>query len=298
MQLKDLVVSDCNIRDIDAEALDIESLKESVSSIGLISKIILRKNIEDKYEIIAGQRRFLALKEIHGEDYDLPEESYKIFHTLDDRDAVLLSVSENTQRRELSPFEMNKAALKLNQVVGLTDKDIAKYLNITPYRLKRIMALSADKNRMTDEIREELKKPDNQAKFSDAHWDKLKDVDDKDTIKDVYEQIIEKSLPPKEVPKILGAIERAKAAQKHAESNGSSSLQQSNDGAPEDPGGVIQYAHKGELILEEDGDEKTFRVKGRGEDEEVPIEHYLEYLRHPEKFKCKVSFRLKIIPLD
>lgn len=295
MQLKDLVVSDCNIRDIDAEALDIEGLKDSIANTGLISKIILRKNSEDKYEIIAGQRRYLALKELNGEDYDLPEESCKVFHTLDDRDAVLLSVSENTQRRELSPFEMNKAALKLNQVVGLSDKDIAKYLNITPYRLKRIMCLSADKTRMTDEIREELKKPDNQAKFTDAHWDKLKDVEDKDVLKDVYEQIVEKSLPPKDVPMILGAIEKARIAQDRAEA---SSPQETSAGAPEDPGGVIQYVHKGDLILEENGDQKTLRVKGRGEDEEVPIEHYLEYLRHPEKFKCKLSFRLKVIPLD
>jgi len=298
MLLKDLVVSECNIRDVDVEVLDIEGLKDSIASQGLISKIILRPTADDKYEIIAGQRRYLALKEIHGEDYELPKESYKVFYTLDDRDAVLLSVSENTQRRELSPFEMNKAALKLNQVVGLSDKDIAKYLNITPYRLKRIIALSADKNKMTEEIREELKKPDNQAKFSDAHWDKLKNVEDKETIKDVYEQIVDKSLPPRDVPKIIGAIEKVRKAENNATQPNAYCSGSTDDGAPDNPGGVIQYAHKGELSLEENGDNKILRVKGRGEDEEVPIDHYLEYLRHPEKFKCTVTFRLKVIPLD
>jgi hypothetical protein len=65
--------------------------------------------------------------------------------------------------------------------------------------------------------------------------------------------------------------------------------------------GPIEYKHKGELKLELHGDEKILKVVGKGaenEDETVPIEHYMEYLLHPEKFRCFVTFKMKVKPVD
>jgi hypothetical protein len=65
--------------------------------------------------------------------------------------------------------------------------------------------------------------------------------------------------------------------------------------APEDP---LEYSHKGELVLEVKDGKESLRVIGKGEDSEVPVDQYLNYLRHPEQFKCYVTFKLKIKPIN
>ena len=293
MQLKDLIVSDWNVRE-QRDDDDIANLKASIKKNELISKLVLRPTEGGKFEIVAGQRRYKALLELHGEDHELSESEYVLREGLKDEEAFLLSVEENTQRLALSPLELNKAALKLNQM-GFEDKDIATTLNITPYRLKRIVHLSEDSNRIPDAAKQELRKPPEECKFSDAHWLKLRDVEDPEVIQDVVDYIVKKESPPRDVPTIV------KAVQKQFEGSGGGG---GGEGAsappPEDdaPAGPIEYAHKGQLVLEKHGDEETLKVIGKGEDEEVPLEHYLEYLRHPEKFKCQVTFKMKVKAMD
>jgi len=69
---------------------------------------------------------------------------------------------------------------------------------------------------------------------------------------------------------------------------------QKKEKSQESEEGPMEYVHKGELILEKIEDKEILKVIGKGEDAEVPIETYLEYLRNPEKFKCFVTFKLKI----
>ena len=294
MQLKDLKISDLNIRKIDPSDQKVEELTASIKKQGLISKIILREK-ERQIEVIAGQRRYYALLELHGPEYEIPEEEYLI-KDVNDQEALLISVAENQYRLDLSPMELNKAALKLNMVCGMKEAQIAKTLNITPHRLKRIIQLSEDQNKMIPEIRESLNKPEGESKFDDSHWQKLRDVEDKDIIKDVYDQIVQKELPPRDVPQIITAVEKAKKAEEQAHTTSDDSPPETK--APEDIGGPIVYSHKGDLVLIEEDGKMKFQVIGKGEDNEIPVEQYLEYLRHPDKFKCRIKFDFKVIPID
>jgi len=295
LKLQEIEISSCNVRQIDSDT-DVDSLIESIKNHQLISKMVVRKTAEGKYELVAGQRRFKALMELHGPEHELNDSEVVIRENMSDEDAFLLSIEENTQRLDLSPMEMNRAGLRLNQM-GFKDKDIARALNISPHRLKRIYHLSEDGHRIPEEAKEELKKPVEQATFNDAHWEKLRNVDDEDVVKDVVDFIKKKDTPPREVPTVIKAVE--KQYKDVGDGTGKTSYTAGDDdGAPENPGGPIEYAHKGELTLEVNGDEQTLRVAGKGEEAEVPVEHYLEYLRHPEKFKCMVTFKLKVIPRD
>lgn len=296
MKLRDLKVSELNIRLIDPTDPQVEDLVETIQNQGLISRLVLRKNSDGSHEIVAGQRRYYALCELHGDDYELPESEYIVKDELSDKGALLLSVAENQNRRELSPMELNKAALKLNQVAGLKEKEIAKVLNVSPYRIKRLIRLGQDRNKMPVEIQEELKKVGEDCKFNDAHWEKIREETEPGLIKDVFEHITSRELSPKEVPKIVDAVKKARAAEGGDVS--SSALPTTDDGAPEDTGGPIEYSHKGQLVLEEHGEDKILKVIGKGEDQEIPISHYMEYLKHPDKFKCMITFKLKIKPVD
>lgn len=71
------------------------------------------------------------------------------------------------------------------------------------------------------------------------------------------------------------------------------------EGAAGEPAGPIEYEHKGELVLEVNDGKETIKVIGKGEDDkEIPIDHYMEYLRHPDKFKVMVKFKMTVKPVQ
>lgn len=302
MKISDLIISTCNARTVvDGETDDITSLSDSIKKHKLISKLILRKNSEGVFEVIAGQRRLKALKRSFGEDHELPEDEYVIIEA-NDEEAYLLSLDENINRVNLSPFDLNRAYLKLNHM-GKSDKEVATILQVTPHRLKRLATLSSDIGRMPDNVKEELSKPVGESKFNDSHWAKISDkTDNPDIIKDTVDFILEHESPPRDVPTILKSVEKAYNDENiDPDASGSSSGKVVDDGpvnvVPTDDS-PIEYTHKGELVLEKHGDVETLKVLGKGEDIDVPVDHYLEYLRHPEQFKCYVTFKLKVKPID
>lgn len=295
---KDVIISEFNVRDADC---DVSDMVTSIKDIGLLAKIIFRKK-ESNYELLAGLRRYKALKELRGVDGELAEEEYFIVGDISDKKAALISVTENQRRINFSPFELNKAILLLNKT-GYTQKEIAEYLGITQNRQKRLEKLSQEKNRMPDIVKEELSKRPDEARMDESHWAKIVEkTDDPDIIKDTVDFILEHETPARDVPGILKSIEKNyKQDNIDPDSMGSSSSRTIDDepvNTVPTADSPIEYTHKGELVLEKHGDVEILKVLGKDEDQEVPMEHYLEYLRHPEKFKCYVSFKLKVKPVE
>jgi ParB-like chromosome segregation protein Spo0J len=245
--------------------------------------------------VVAGGRRFRALCAINPDTYELKDTEYVLYPDMDDDQAVLWSIEENTQRLAFSSLALNRAGLILNKK-GYKDKDIAKKLNVSPHRLKRILSLSADFNKMPEAAKEQLGKLPDEAVFTDKHWEHIsKNLDDKETIKDVVDYIIDKESPAKEVPSIIKMVEKNRKEQEGASEDKKESSAPDEDSSEDGP---IEYKHKGELILEEKDGKMTFRVQGKDEDSEVPVDQYLNYLRNPDKFKCYISFKLKIKPVE
>jgi len=297
MKLKDLVVSPCNVRQ-PRDDDDVSALAKSIKEDHLINKLVLRPTENGTYEVIAGQRRLKAMQKTYGSDYELGEGDFIIMEGLDDKEAFLLSLTENVQRLNLTPMELCRAALKLNQL-GFKDSEVAKKLNITPTRLKRVQNLVQEQRHMPEVAREELSKPVEESHFTDAHWDKVRtEVDNPDVIQDVVDYIIEHEAPARDVPGIITGVKKKFEAlgddagvkdTPPSESTPTQTTQQDDS--------VLVYEHKGELTLIEEDGKMTFSVQGKGEDEEIPYEHYLEYLRRPHKFKCRVTLKLKFTPI-
>lgn len=294
MKLKELVVSPCNIRQPRDED-NLEGLAESIKESHLISKLILREGKKGGYEVVAGQRRFRAMVEAYGDDYELPDSDYVMREGLSDDDAFLVSLEENQQRLNLSPMELCRAALKLN-AMGVKDKEVAKKLNVSAARLKRIQVLMQETRLMPEPARKELAKPLDESHFTDDHWDKVRKVDDPDVVKDVVDYIIEHEAPARDVPGIVTGVQKKLGATGDSGPSATPSTPSADDGSQSADGPIV-YDHKGDLELVESGGKMTFVVHGKGEDEEVPVDHYLEYLRRPDKFKCKVTLKLKFLPV-
>ena len=80
------------------EEEQLEELANSIEIHGVIQPIILRRK-KDKYEIIAGERRFRASK-IAGK-----KEIPSIIIDVDDENAAKFALIENIQREDLNPIE-------------------------------------------------------------------------------------------------------------------------------------------------------------------------------------------------
>ncbi len=63
VKIEDLQISDINVRKNLIN--NIEELAESINKNGLINPITVKLNSNGKYDIIAGQRRYLAMKSLN-----------------------------------------------------------------------------------------------------------------------------------------------------------------------------------------------------------------------------------------
>lgn len=97
----------------------VRELAESIREKGLLQAIILRPQ-NGRYEIVAGDRRFLAhrfleMKEIKATILDL-----------DDHDTIILRAVENLQRENLTHCEEGRVYSLLMEMGGFTQNQIAK----------------------------------------------------------------------------------------------------------------------------------------------------------------------------
>ena len=102
-----------------------ESLSELAKSIkqqGLLQPLIVRKISPDRYEIIAGERRWRACQ-LAG-----LKEAPVIIRQVDDETAMALALIENLQREDLNVMDQARAMHRLVQEFSLTHQQIADLL--------------------------------------------------------------------------------------------------------------------------------------------------------------------------
>lgn len=106
-------------RDVEPEAL--EELKASIRQAGLLQPVVVRPgpNGGDSYELIAGERRLRACKELGWER--IPA----VKRDADDRTLLTLALIENLQRDDLSPVDEARGYERLITEFSLSQQDIA-----------------------------------------------------------------------------------------------------------------------------------------------------------------------------
>lgn len=98
----------------------IQELAETIQAHGLLQPIILREYEPAKYEIIAGERRYRAMKLL---DW---AKAPAIVEKMNDHETASLALIENLQRSELSSVEEAQAYQKLMELNNLTQAKLAK----------------------------------------------------------------------------------------------------------------------------------------------------------------------------
>ena len=99
-----------------------EPLAELVNSIkekGVLAPLLVRRQGE-KYEIIAGERRWRAAKQLKIDRVPV------VIRDVNDQEALVLSIVENIQRQELNPIEEAHAFSRLIKEFSLTQELVAQ----------------------------------------------------------------------------------------------------------------------------------------------------------------------------
>lgn len=100
----------------------IEELSRTIHIHGIIQPIVVRQFEVNKYEIIAGERRWRAMKRLGWEEVPA------IIKNLSDTETASVALIENLQREELSPIEEAMAYGKLLELHNLTQEALAQRL--------------------------------------------------------------------------------------------------------------------------------------------------------------------------
>ena len=99
---------------------ELRELVESVKQHGILQPVLVRRKGEERYELIAGERRFRAAKSAN-----LPAVPAVIRKSSDD-ESTILSLIENIQRSNLNSVEEAKAYRQLIDELGMTQETVAE----------------------------------------------------------------------------------------------------------------------------------------------------------------------------
>ena len=103
----------------------LDELSQSIKKNGIIQPIAVRVDRDDleKYEIIAGERRWLAAQKAGLHEVPI------IILDLDDNEALEVAIIENIQRDDLNTIEEAKAFKRLSEEFGYDHEKIARYMS-------------------------------------------------------------------------------------------------------------------------------------------------------------------------
>jgi ParB family chromosome partitioning protein len=99
----------------------IEELARSVREHGIIQPLVVTKIGDNKYRLIAGERRFRAAQKA-----ELKTVPVVIKETMADGDVLQVALIENIQREDLNPIEEAYAYHQLHEEFQLTQEEISK----------------------------------------------------------------------------------------------------------------------------------------------------------------------------
>lgn len=161
-----------NFYSIEEEKL--KGLKDSIELLGLKQNLVVKKIEKNKYEIIAGHRRYLAMKKLY-EEGNLNFEYIPC--KVEDDDYIkneLELLMTNSTTRELSDWEKITQANKLKELLteykkkeklqGRVRDIISDILNTSPTQVARMESISKN---LVEEFKDELK--EGNIKISVAH---------------------------------------------------------------------------------------------------------------------------------
>ena len=184
-----------------------ESIKELAASIrqfGIIQPLVVTKiekevptGTEVEYQIIAGERRWLAAKYLGLETVPA------IIKVVDiERERLELAVIENIQRENLNPIETARAFAKLQDEFNLTQREIAARLGKSREAVANALRLLDLPKQIQDAIAE--------GKISESHGRLLLTIEDPGIQQKLFEDLLRSNLTTRKLKHKINTIKISK----------------------------------------------------------------------------------------
>ena len=129
------------------DPVQLQELADSISAQGIIQPIIVRPIGANKYEILAGERRWRAAQLAGFQEVDV------IIKNVDDRSAVAISLIENIQREDLNTLDESEALQRLIDEFDMTHQQAADAVGRSRAAVSNLLRLLE----LTQEVKEYLR---------------------------------------------------------------------------------------------------------------------------------------------
>lgn len=201
-------ITQLNIADISANPFqprrefkdsEIQELADSINNFGLIQPITVRKK-DNKYELIAGERRLRAAKKLG--KLKIPA----VIRKFNDQEMAEIALVENLQRKDLNFLEEAVAYQRLLEEFNLSQKELAE-------RLSKGQSTIANKLRLLqldDKIQEILIENN----LSERHGRALLKTNSVELQLEILNEVIDKDLTVRESENLIKAALKTKKRKK------------------------------------------------------------------------------------
>lgn len=170
------------------DEVSILELAQSIKENGLAQPIIVTKIDADKYEIIAGERRYRACKMLGWSEIDAI-----IKNDLTDDKKLKIALIENIQREDLNPVEKAYAYKKLIEM-GMTQSEVAQTCGKSKSSISNTLRILE----LDDEIINALKNNE----ITEGHARALLQIPDLKERKNVFKKIISENMSVRDVENV------------------------------------------------------------------------------------------------
>ena len=169
----------------------LQELAQSIKEHGVIQPIIVRQ-INDKYEIIAGERRYKA--NIMAGFTKIPA----IIRNLDDKETAKVALLENLQRKNLSPIEEARTYQKILDLDSMTQEELGKTMGKSQASIANKLRLL----QLSDEVQEALI----QNQISERHARSLLSVQNKELQVSLLNKVINNKMTVRDLDQEIQSL--------------------------------------------------------------------------------------------
>ncbi len=222
-------------RDIQPEAL--QELADSIKAQGVMQPIVIRPISADRYEIIAGERRWRAAQ-LAGLDVipalikDVPDEA-----------AIAMALIENIQREDLNPMEEAFALKRLQDEFELTHQEVADAVGKSRTTVTNLLRLIA----LNDEVKQRLEHGD----LEMGHARALLTLEDYEQ-RELAKEVVGKGLSVRQTEALVRRFQQ-QATKAVPDTRVDPDIKKLEEGLAEHVGVPVQVQHsakgKGKLVL-------------------------------------------------
>ena len=180
---------------------NITELANSIKNLGIVQPITVRKVGDNKFQLIAGERRLRASKKIGLKA--IPS----FIKNSNDEEMLEIALVENIQRKDLDPIEIALSLKRLIDEVSLTQEQLSKKLGKKRSTISNYIRLLKLDPVIQTGIRDGF--------LSMGHGRSIINIEDKNVQLKVYKEIIKKELSVRKTENLVRKIKENKNPKKN-----------------------------------------------------------------------------------